>query len=113
HHKALIIFLHGMNACPNQFKTHLQIYEKNDQLALFAPYIYNKGLAPINETGQQLLSTIPDTQFEIPVFLVGISNGGRLCLWLYKHLKPRFSEVYITTLGAPINGTYMANLALK
>jgi hypothetical protein len=116
--EGMIIFLHGLNATPYQFMHQLPLYLQNKNIAIYIPRIFNKGLAPIEECGQQILTAIRDSMLtkstsNIPIIIVGISNGGLIGMWLYPQLRTHFKNVYITTIGSPLNGTYIANFLLK
>jgi len=112
--RALIVFLHGMNSDPKQFIDHFSLYESNKHFALYSPHIYMKGMSSLEQCGESILTSVPANikNYNIKLIIIGISNGGRLGLWLYPKLRSLFSQVYLTTLGSPLKGTYMANLLL-
>lgn len=119
--KALVIKLHGMNAEPGQFMLHMNQFEKyniehNNTIQIYVPEILNKGMATVASCGDAIFAEI-DTFLKnmyrtIPIFLIGISNGGRIGLYLYSKIQQTYNHdrIYLTTLGAPLKGTHMIDV---
>jgi len=116
--------LHGMNASSGQFQLHMGEFEKyisdhGNCIKLFIPEILNKGMAILETCGNDVYSKIAKElpniiNLGIPIIFVGISNGGRIALFLYSKIMEthNYKNTFITTLGSPLRGTYIANLTL-
>jgi hypothetical protein len=117
-HKAILIILHGANTKTSQCINHVNLYENhnknnpNQQYAFFIPPIKELGILPIKDCIDDLIEKIPNKTFEIPIFIIGISNGGRLALTLSTKIRSSKS-IFISTIGSPLNGTLIANFFLK
>lgn len=114
--KGLAIMLHGMSDYPKQFYYHIDEFKKIPNIALFVPKILDKGLNTLENCGTDIYNKINLTnviKYNIPIYLIGISNGGRICLYLFTKIIEQYKNIYVTTLGSPLNGTYMANIALS
>ena len=123
--KCVIIMIHGMNSSSGQFQLHMNEIEKyntdhNQCIKMFIPEVLNKGMTKLHDCGNDIYSKISSHldvihKQKIPVILIGISNGGRIALYLYSKIMDNYPEIrlYITTLGSPIKGTYLANIALN
>lgn len=123
--KCVIIMIHGMNSSSGQFQLHINEIEKynnvhNHSIKMFIPEVINKGMNKLQDCGDDIYSKISSHldvihKQKIPVILIGISNGGRVTLYLYSRIMDNNPQLnlYITTLGSPIKGTYLANIALN
>ena len=116
--KAVVMAFHGMNNYPKQFRRHFEELKKIVDIAIFAPKILDRGVNTLEKTGKDIYDKIDMTniiKYNIPVFLLGISNGGRICLYIFDKFVSihNYKNIYLSTLGSPLNGTYMANIALS
>lgn len=109
----IVIMLHGMNGAPSQFKFHVEELERRDpQIKFFIPFILNRGMASPEECGDLILSQIK-VKPNMKIVIVGISNGGRIGMYLYSKFAEHGIDLYLTTLGSPIKGTMTADLMIK
>jgi hypothetical protein len=122
---AVMIMLHGMNSNSGQFAQHIDkiveynVYH-NDCIRMFVPEIRNRGMDTVEKCGEDVYSSISDKLDDIVrkgirVFILGISNGGRIGLYLYNKImdKYNYDKLYLSTLGSPLRGTRVANLAIQ
>ncbi len=120
---ALIIMLHGMNSSSGQFALHIDKViehnkDHNDCVRMYIPEIRNNGMDTLEKCGEDIYSSIQDKLDDIvhrgiSVFILGISNGGRIGMYLYDKIMDRYhyDKLYLSTLGSPLRGTKIANLA--
>ena len=45
-------------------------------------------------------------KYNIPIYLIVISNGGRICLYLFTKIIDHYKNIYVTTSVLPLYGTY-------
>lgn len=107
----LVIGLHGLNGQPSQFRFHAEKLEGQD-IKIWLPPIFKKGMASPEECGDILLDQM-NLHPDLKVVLVGISNGGRIAMYLYSKIKDQVKDIYLTGIGSPILGTKTADLMLK
>lgn len=103
--KALVLLLHGMNGSGRQFANHLKLLdneENKDKFAIYMPKILDGGMNDINLCIENLMINFKQPSEDLPIFLIGISNGGRIALGLYPILTLYSKYVYISTIGTPI-----------
>lgn len=122
--KALHVMLHGMNSSSGQFQLHMNEVEKynfehDDKISVFAPEIIEKGFVELELSGEDVFSKLEPhieriMNSNISIFLIGISNGGRVALYVYSRImeKYNYKNVFVTDLGSPIKGTLMADILL-
>lgn len=118
--KSIIIMLHGMNSSSGQFWLHIKELEKyNDYIKLYIPEITNRGMCTLQQSGDPVYSEIDKhirdiIKKNIRIILIGISNGGRVALYIYSKIMDNYNynNVYVSTLGSPLRGTYLADIAL-
>lgn len=122
--KALYVMLHGMNSSSGQFQLHMNEVEKynldhDNAISIFAPEILQKGFVKLDLAGDDVFLKL-DPYIEhimnnnICIFLNGISNGGRIALYIFNRImeKYNYKNIFVTNLGSPIIGTRMADVLL-
>jgi hypothetical protein len=123
--KELQIDIHGMNSSSGQSMIQFNEVEKYNlkhpgSIKIFAPQVINAGLEELQICGDAIYAQICPhldtiTRLNIKIVILGISNGGRVGLYLYATIfvSHPTAELYLSTLGSPIQGTYLADLAEK
>jgi hypothetical protein len=120
---AVMIMLSGMNSCSGQYLIHIDHvneYNKNNdnQIKMFIPEVLDNGRNNLDKCGDKVFNSISEhldqiIEKKINIFIIGISNGGRVGLYLYDKIMSKYDydRLYISTLGSPLKGTYLANIA--
>lgn len=119
--EAVVVMLHGLDGSSDQFTTYTnKLLNKN--IRCIVPEILNKGNDLLKECGDDVYTKIKNilsmvVKLNIPLFIIGYSNGGRIALYLYLKLMNEYKEfrnkIYVSTIATPIKGTLMANYALE
>lgn len=110
----LFILLHGLNSSPRQYEHHVEYLKStNIQADIFIPQIVDRGFGTIDVCCDKIMEGLMDKiRVERKIFIVGISNGGRIGMMLYKRIYElnNLHTIYFTTLGSPLYGTRSASI---
>jgi len=121
----LQICIHGMRSSPGQFLLQFNEAEKHNlkhpgSIKIFAPPVVKAGLEELEICGDAIYAQICPhldliTRLNIKIVILGISNGGRIGLYLYAKIFESHptAQLYFSPLGSPIQGTYLADFAEK
>lgn len=117
--KPLFIMLHGLNSSSRQFNHHVEyLKSKNIDVDIFIPQIPKRGFEDLEVCCDKIMSTLlsykgDDIRNGVrKIFIIGISNGGRVGMLLYKSIYELNNSniIYFTTLGSPLRGTRSASI---
>lgn len=106
--KALLVMLHGLQGHPIQFE-HMRV-RADPEWAVYLPFIHRLGddhLEHVLSPLQKVLRRFIDAHSQsIPIILVGVSNGARLCGALEVWLRTVVSNpVLVSAIAGPFRGT--------
>lgn len=114
--KGLCVFIHGLNGHPAIWNNHLDfLSKKHVKCDTYVPFVPHAGNCTLEEAADPLCNCIVEYIKEhplSPVCLVGISNGGRIALYIETQLrqKAKNTSVKISTLAAVHFGTSRMNM---
>lgn len=111
----LMVFLHGLFYDPSVWYAQLALLKNSPEIDIFAPVIPKRGVCSLEEAAEPLL--IPILQYvkkhpKAPICLAGISNGGRIAMWIETQLRPLAPEVpvFVSTIAGIHFGSTTVNL---
>ena len=112
-HRALIVFLHGLNSHPSIWNKHLHSFSKQfPQDLLWAPEILLKGNCSLARASKPILFQLRNYLQKIIeekkkpfVVLIGASNGARIALNLELRTRSLSSDIFIISIAGPHQGT--------
>jgi len=119
--EGLCLFLHGLNASPQQWKTYttqfVKIFPNTHHLA---PYIFQLGNCSLESAGDPLVAIIEHYLKKFPgkcITLIGTSNGTRIASYIETAINPDlFSEksrLMIISIAGAHGGSRLMQLATR
>lgn len=104
--------LHGLDGHPVHFRTHAQRLAAVDGLECWIPTVYQHGNCSLEEATAplwaRLQAFVARHGRDVPIVLVGVSNGGRIAANLEVHMRRHCANpVLLSTVATPYNGTKM------
>lgn len=113
--EGLIVLLHGLFYDPAVWYVQLNLLRKHPAIDIFAPMIPKKGVCSLEEAAKPLLPTIVSyakMHPQAPICLVGVSNGGRIALWLETQLRIEApgAPIFVSTVAGIHFGSTAVNL---
>lgn len=88
--KGLYVLVHGLNGHPCIWQSQINQLRQDENKDIFVPYVPLKGNGPLEAVVNPILKVIKDyisKHPREPVCLFGVSNGGRICMYLETQLR--------------------------
>jgi hypothetical protein len=113
--QGLVVLIHGLRNSPAAWNTQLSYLRKYHQIDVFAPTVPHKGMCSLEEAAMPILPKVLDYVEKHPgkpVCLLGVSNGGRIVLWLDPQLRQKApnTPVKISNIAGVHFGSRRMNL---
>jgi alpha-beta hydrolase superfamily lysophospholipase len=113
----LIVLIHGLRGSREIWHTQLNLL-KSYNYDIYVPIVPHQGLCSLQEASTPILDYIINyinIHPRIPICILGVSNGGRIALYLDLQLRSKFPKtpVFISNIASPHNGSSRMNLLIK
>ncbi len=97
--RGLYVFIHGLRLHPAVWMDHLdKLADEKDPVDVLVPYVFKGGECSLEVASESILAGILDyikAHPGRPVCIIGLSNGGRIGLWLECHLRKLAPDVCV------------------
>lgn len=110
--KELVVLIHGLRSSPLTWSKYLAEFDDADEeRSYFAPHLYKKGYASVDEVATPILKEIQLYKDQYPdnrVILIGHSYGALTAGYIEQRL-PNARNVHLISIAGPHCGTNMVN----
>lgn len=115
----LVVCIHGLNNSPAQFNSLVNNLGHQENMAIYTPEVLKKGNEKLDAMVQPILQNIKtwaaDGDEEKELYLVGISNGGRIERAIDAELAKaggkKIKKIHFISIVGACKGSSLANLA--
>ena len=106
----LVVLVHGLRGHPSCFRSYIAaILAVRPDARIVIPYVHKRGLCTLDEASQPIINLVKDHLSDVgpqvPVWLIGTSNGGRIVANVESSLRDLNSIIHTVTIGAPLGGS--------